>query len=70
MQIFDSSAVHRVDIRPEKAAFSSRLHVYKSLIHGGSNRETEHYSEIKVDLELLPHHVAQAAGGAKRCGKG
>lgn len=42
----------------------------KSLIHGGSNTETEHYSEIKVDLELLPHHLAQAAGKAKRCGNG
>lgn len=33
------------------------------------HRNREHYSEIKVDLELLPHHLAQAAGKSKRCRK-
>ena len=33
------------------------------------HRNREHYSEIKVDLELLPHHLAQAAGKSKQCRK-
>ena len=33
------------------------------------HRNREHYSEIKVDLELLPHHLAHAAGKSKRCRK-
>lgn len=32
------------------------------MVGWGGNTETEHYSEIKVDLELLPHHLAQAVG--------
>lgn len=65
-----SFAVHKVDIMPKNADLSSSLHVYKSLIHGGRNTETEHYSQIKVDLELLPHYLAQAAGKAKHCENG
>lgn len=46
-------------------------HVYESLIHAGGeqHRNREHYSEIKVDLELLPHHLARAAGKSKQCRK-
>lgn len=33
------------------------------------HRNREHYSEIKVDLELLPRHLAQAAGKSERCRK-
>lgn len=33
------------------------------------HRNREHYSEIKVDLELLPHHLARAAGKSKQCWK-
>lgn len=33
------------------------------------HRNREHYSEIKVDLELLPHHLARAAGKSKQCRK-
>lgn len=46
-------------------------HVYESLIHAGGeqHRNREHYSEIKVDLELLPHHLARAAGKSKQCWK-
>lgn len=52
--------------------FSSAVaHVYESLIHAGGkqHRNREHYSEIKVDLKLLPHHLARAAGKSKRCRK-